>query len=71
MSTLDIMLFFSWVVVPVSFFGIVMYCIGYSNGKRTHFPTVDEVLQGMESVDGFYRAYDSSNYVVIRKVKVQ
>lgn len=41
------------------------------NGKRTHFPTVDEVLQGFFDEDGFYRAYGSSNYVVIRKVKVQ
>jgi hypothetical protein len=40
-------------------------------GKRTHFPTVDEVLQGIEDVDGFYRGYGTCNYVVIRKVKVQ
>lgn len=40
-------------------------------GKRTHFPTTDEVLQGMEDVDGFYRDYDDSKYVTIRKVKVQ
>jgi hypothetical protein len=34
MSTLDIMLFFALVVVPVSFFGVVMYRAGYSDGKE-------------------------------------
>ena len=45
-----------------------------TDGKRSHFPTVNEVSAELDNPDGFYRDIgDSGNthYVVIKKEKVR